>query len=43
MVIPVGDDNGQKMVRIRKGLNGSLTEEQLGDFDFVPMLEGKNK
>ncbi len=43
MVIPVGDDNGQKMVRIRKGLDGSLTEEQLGDFDFVPMLEGKNK
>jgi protein-L-isoaspartate(D-aspartate) O-methyltransferase len=43
MVIPVGDDSGQKMLRIRKDVYGSIHEEQLGNFDFVPMLEGKNK
>ncbi|MBS1771760.1 MAG: protein-L-isoaspartate(D-aspartate) O-methyltransferase [Bacteroidetes bacterium] len=42
-VIPVGDDNGQKMLRIIKDANGNVKEEELGDFIFVPMLEGKNK
>lgn len=42
-VIPVGDDNGQKMMRITKDANGNVKEEELGDFSFVPMLEGKNK
>lgn len=42
MVIPVGDDNGQKMLRIRKLEDGSIQEEELGDFVFVPMLTGKN-
>lgn len=43
MVIPVGDDNSQKMLRIRKDAEGKITQEELGDFSFVPMLEGKNK
>lgn len=43
MVIPVGDDNGQKMLRITKDVNGNIHEEEMGDFIFVPMLEGKNK
>ena len=43
MVVPVGDDNGQKMIRITKDKEGNINEEILGDFMFVPMLEGKNK
>jgi len=43
MVVPVGDDEGQKMMRITKGADGSVQEEELGDFVFVPMLSGKNK
>jgi protein-L-isoaspartate(D-aspartate) O-methyltransferase len=42
-VIPVGDDSGQKMLRITKDTNGNVHEEELGDFVFVPMLTGKNK
>jgi len=42
MVVPVGDDSGQKMLRITKGKDGTIHEEELGDFSFVPMLEGKN-
>ncbi|OJW83664.1 MAG: protein-L-isoaspartate O-methyltransferase [Bacteroidetes bacterium 46-16] len=42
-VIPVGDDSGQKMMRITKDKDGDVHEEELGDFVFVPMLTGKNK
>ena len=42
MVIPVGDDSGQKMLRITKDATGKVTEQELGDFSFVPMLQGKN-
>ncbi len=42
LVIPVGDEGGQKMMRLRKGADGSVTEEVFGDFSFVPMLTGKN-
>jgi protein-L-isoaspartate(D-aspartate) O-methyltransferase len=42
-VLPVGDDKGQKMLKITKDKNGTVHEEELGDFLFVPMLEGKNK
>lgn len=42
-VIPVGDSNGQKMMRITKDEQGKVVQEELGNFDFVPMLEGKNK
>ncbi len=41
-VIPVGDDSGQKMMRITKDAAGNIHEETLGDFSFVPMLGGKN-
>ncbi len=43
MVVPVGDDAGQKMMRITKDKEGNVHEEELGDFSFVPMLTGKNK
>jgi protein-L-isoaspartate(D-aspartate) O-methyltransferase len=43
MVVPVGEDGGQKMLRITKDKEGNVTEESLGDFSFVPMLGGKNK
>lgn len=42
-VIPVGDDRGQKMMRIRKDTSGRVQEEEWGDFVFVPMLTGKNQ
>jgi len=41
-VIPVGDDNGQKMLKITKEIDHKIVTEELGNFDFVPMLEGKN-
>ena len=40
-VIPVGDESGQKMLRITKDKNGNTHEEEMGDFVFVPMLSGK--
>jgi len=42
MVIPVGDDTGQKMLRITKDPDGTTHIEERGDFSFVPMLSGKN-
>ena len=43
MVVPVGDESGQKMMRLTKQPDGSMHEEVLGNFSFVPMLEGRNK
>lgn len=43
LVAPVGDENGQKMVRLSKDLQGNITQDILGDFSFVPMLQGKNR
>jgi protein-L-isoaspartate(D-aspartate) O-methyltransferase len=42
-VIPVGDDSGQKMMKITKQIDHKIQTEELGNFEFVPMLEGKNK
>ncbi|MCC6187103.1 MAG: protein-L-isoaspartate O-methyltransferase, partial [Chitinophagaceae bacterium] len=42
MVIPVGNDAGQKMMLVRKEIDTKIVMEEVGDFDFVPMLEGKN-
>jgi len=42
MVIPVGDDGAQKMIRLTKDADGKIHEEERGDFSFVPMLQGKN-
>ena len=42
MVVPVGDDGKQKMMRIIKYNEGDIGQQEMGDFSFVPMLEGKN-
>ena len=42
MVVPVGDDGQQKMTRISKDKAGHIHEEDMGEFSFVPMLQGKN-
>lgn len=42
MVIPVGEGAVQKMMRITKNNDGTITEEVLDNFSFVPMLEGRN-
>lgn len=42
-VIPVGEDGGQKMMRISKDASGQVLTEELGDFNFVPMLSGTNR
>lgn len=43
MVIPVGEDGKQKMLRIKKDTAGTVLMDEMGDFSFVPMLQGKNK
>ena len=42
MVVPVGEGLKQKMLRITKDVNGNIKEQEMGDFSFVPMLQGKN-
>lgn len=42
MVAPIGEGTGQKMTRITKDTEGNIHKEELGDFSFVPMLQGKN-
>jgi protein-L-isoaspartate(D-aspartate) O-methyltransferase len=41
MVVPVGEDGKQKMMRITKDKDGNIKEDEMGDFSFVPMLQGK--
>jgi len=41
MVIPVGEEGKQKMLRVIKDKDGNLTEEYIEDVSFVPMLQGK--
>ena len=41
MVIPVGDNDVQKMLYITKDSNGKINTQNTGDFAFVPMLENK--
>ena len=41
MVIPVGQGEVQRMMRITKLENGAIREEVFDNFSFVPMLEGK--
>lgn len=43
MVVPVGDDKSQRMMRITKHTSGAITEEVFDNFVFVPMLGGKNE
>ena len=42
MVIPVGEGQVQRMLRLTKQADGSATQEVFDNFSFVPMVEGKN-
>ena len=42
MVIPIGEGNQQKMIKITKNLDGTLKKESHGNFKFVPFLKGVN-
>ncbi|MCZ2395105.1 MAG: protein-L-isoaspartate(D-aspartate) O-methyltransferase [Chitinophagales bacterium] len=41
MVLPLNEDDYQRMTRITKMEDGSLKEEKFDNFSFVPMLKGK--
>ena len=41
MVIPVGEGNVQRMLRVTKLAGDVVTEEIFDNFSFVPMVEGK--
>ncbi|HRO47489.1 protein-L-isoaspartate(D-aspartate) O-methyltransferase [Agriterribacter sp.] len=41
MVIPVDENNSQRMLRLTKRADGTLAEEKFDFFSFVPMLKGK--
>ncbi len=43
MVIPVGEGDVQRMLRLTKQPDGSYSEELFDRFSFVPMLEGRNQ
>lgn len=42
MVIPLGQGDLQKMLRITKSEDGSLKKENFGNYRFVPFLKGVN-
>jgi protein-L-isoaspartate(D-aspartate) O-methyltransferase len=42
MVIPVGEGQVQRMLRLTKQADGSATQEVFDNFSFVPMVGGKN-
>ena len=42
MVIPVGEGQVQRMLRLTRHEDGSYTQEIFDNFSFVPMVEGKN-
>jgi protein-L-isoaspartate(D-aspartate) O-methyltransferase len=42
MVIPVGEGQVQRMLRLTRQADGSATQEVFDNFSFVPMIEGKN-
>jgi protein-L-isoaspartate(D-aspartate) O-methyltransferase len=41
MVIPVDEDDKQRMLRVTREDDGSVSEEAFQHFSFVPMLSGK--
>lgn len=41
MVIPVDEDQHQRMLRITKHADGTASEEAFENFSFVPMLSGR--
>ena len=42
MVIPVGEGQVQRMLRLTRPAEGPALEEIFDNFSFVPMMEGKN-
>ncbi len=42
MVIPLGEGNIQRMLRLTKSPDLTCIEEEFDTFSFVPMLEGRN-
>jgi len=42
MVIPVGEGQVQRMLRLTKTDGGAIIQEEYDSFSFVPMIEGKN-
>ena len=42
MVIPVDEGEHQRMLRITRHVDGSISEEAFKNFSFVPMLSGRN-
>lgn len=42
MVVPVDEGSHQRMLRLTKLADGSVSEEAFENFSFVPMLTGKN-
>ena len=42
MVIPLGEGNVQRMLRLSKSPDLTCIEEEFDTFSFVPMLEGRN-
>ncbi|MEO6537610.1 MAG: hypothetical protein ABIT07_12660, partial [Ferruginibacter sp.] len=42
MIIPVNEDEHQRMLRLTKNVDGSISEEAFNNFSFVPMLTGKS-
>ncbi len=42
MVLPLNEGEQQRMLRLTKLEDGSLSEEAFENFSFVPMLKGKN-
>ncbi len=42
MVVPVDEGTHQRMLRITKNADGSISEEAFDNFSFVPMLTGRN-
>lgn len=43
MVLPVNEGDSQRMIRLTKQEDGTVTEEAFEQFSFVPMLTGKNR
>lgn len=41
MVLPLGEGEVQRMMRVTKMANGAVKEEVFDNFSFVPMLEGR--
>lgn len=42
MIVPVGEGQNQKMIKVTKDKDGQIYQQEMGDFSFVPMLQGKN-